>query len=78
MSTYGNENLAAIKRQGPGNYQLFELSVGDRWEIHESGNWESQSDALDAIEAHWGNDWKHVSPETIVSELAARKSEVSL
>lgn len=75
MSTpNGNENLVTIQRNGPSNYQVFELPVHEKHEIWESRPLGSQSEALDYIEGHWDSDYKHVSPQDITDEIAARKA----
>jgi hypothetical protein len=68
-----NENLVATLRHGPSNYQVLELPVRERHEIWQSQSLSSQSEALDYIEGHWDSDYKHVSPQDVVDELAARK-----
>jgi len=75
MSTYGNENLAAVQRNGKNDYQALELPVGEKWEIWESRSFQFQSGALDHIEYHFGDDWKHVDVQTVTTELAARQAE---
>jgi hypothetical protein len=62
------KKLVAIERHGPGNYQVLELPVREKYEI-----WPSRQLGT-YMDGHWDeDDYKHVYPQAIVDDLAARK-----
>lgn len=69
-----NENFVAIERRGPGDYQLLELRVGENYEV-QSSPFPSHDEIWDCLEGCYGNDYKHVTPQEITNELAARQQQ---